>query len=50
MTQASIIAAGALAVLLLAWFVAKAVIGHLIAAYVVRTVARRKKHEDRSPD
>lgn len=48
--EASIVAAGGLAALLLAWFIIKAVIGHLIAARLARAVARRRKHGRRGSD
>jgi hypothetical protein len=41
--SASIIAAGALAVLLLVWFVVKAAIGHLVAVKIFE-MARRRRH------
>jgi hypothetical protein len=44
--EASVVAAGALAALLLAWFIVKAVIGHLVAARIAREVGKRRKRRD----
>jgi hypothetical protein len=48
--EASVIAAGALAAALLAWFVVKAVIGHLIAAKLVEVARRKRRAKSRSDD